>query len=125
MERYGIVIPAEGDAILLRCWPGEGFSLKEMQDMVEGPIEVVPAALNEGWAREPDNVSVVLVINEEGKLQNLPVNEDATDLTTLLYDQIVGNAILLLARGEELIGLKREAAENIMRKWGLVKEDRK
>ena len=91
--------------------------------MVEGPIEVVPAALNEGWAREPDNVSVVLVINEEGKLQNLPVNEDATDLTTLLYDQIVGNAILLLARGEELIGLKKEAAENIMRKWGLVKED--
>ena len=125
MERYGIVIPAEGDAILRQCRLGEGFSLKEMQDMVEGPIEVVPAALNEGWAREPDNVSVVLVINEEGKLQNLPVNEDATDLTTLLYDQIVGNAILLLARGEELIGLKREAAENIMRKWGLVKEDRK
>lgn len=119
MDRYAIVICADGRNIKLRCDDGEGLSLETLQGIVEGYIETVPAALAQGWSGEAD-VSPILIVNEEGKLKGLPENEAATECSGLLYDTIVGNAVLLGARGEELVGFTEKAAENIMEKWGLL-----
>ena len=79
MDRYAIVIPSSGAAVLLHC--------------------------------------------DEGKLMELPVNEAATDVSALLYDYICGEAVLMGARGEELIGFTRKAAENIVKKWRLADDE--
>lgn len=38
-------------------------------------------------------------------------------------DEIVGNAVLMLARGDELIGFKESAARNIIKQWSAVPEE--
>lgn len=122
MDRYAIVIPSDGAAVLLHCDEGEGLGLETLQALVEGYIETVPTALSEGWSGE-EGVIPTLIVNEEGKLMGLPENEAATDVSALLYDYICGNAVLLGARGEELIGFTRKAAENIVKKWRLADDD--
>ena len=72
----------------------------------------------QGWSQEP-GVGLALIVNEEGKLQNLPVNQTATDLSAAYNDVIVGNAILLGTTDEDFIGLTERAAQNIMKKWEL------
>lgn len=61
---------------------------------------------------------LTLIINEEGKLLGMPVNRLATDMAYLFNDAIVGNAILIGTTDEDFIGLTKEAAENIVEKWG-------
>lgn len=61
---------------------------------------------------------LTLIINEEGKLLGMPVNRLATDMAHLFNDVIVGNAILIGTTDEDFIGLTKEAAENIVEKWG-------
>lgn len=61
---------------------------------------------------------LTLIINEEGKLLGMPVNRLATDMAYLFNDVIVGNAILIGTTDEDFIGLTKEAAENIVEKWG-------
>lgn len=51
---------------------GTDFSLKELQAIVEGYIESIPL-----------KDSKLMVINEEGKLEGLPRNEQATKLAEL------------------------------------------
>lgn len=104
MERYAIIIKTDGVCVLLHCYPGDCLSLEEMQKIVEGHIEAVPTALAQGWSQEP-GVGLALIVNEEGKLQNLPVNQTATDLSAAYNDVIVGNAILLGTTDEDFIGL--------------------
>jgi len=58
-------------------------TLKEAQEFVGGFVEVVNI-------RRGD----ILLINEEGKLNNLPINFKATDLIDF-PDYIVGNAMLI------------------------------
>ena len=53
------------------------------------------------------------------EMQNLPVNQTATDLSAAYNDVIVGNAILLGTTDEDFIGLTERAAQNIMKKWEL------
>ena len=65
----------------------KGFTLTELQTLVGGYIELAPA----------NDADFLLVIDEEGKLKNKPVNEDAT----LLYkhgwhDSIVGDVLYML-----------------------------
>ena len=67
MDRYAIVIGADGRNIKLHCDDGEGLSLETLQGIVGGYIETVPAALAQGWSGEAD-VSPILIVNEEGKL---------------------------------------------------------
>ena len=116
MDRYAIVIPSEGDLALLHCWPGDGLDLETLQSLVEGPIETVPTVLLDGWSGEKD-VGLTLIVNEEGKLRGLPINESATDMAAVLGDTIVGNAVLMGVRGEDFVGLQETAAENIVRVW--------
>ena len=122
MDRFAIIIPSDGAAVLLHCDEGEGLGLETLQALVRGRIETVPAALSEGWSGE-DGVIPTLIVNEEGKLIGLPYNDVATDVSALLYDYICGNAVLLGARGEELIGFTGKAAENIVKKWRMADDD--
>ena len=48
----------------------------------------------------------------------LPVNQTATDMAAIYNDVIVGNAVLMGTTEEDFIGLAKEAAENIVEKWG-------
>lgn len=62
--------------------------LKYLQNIVGGYIEIIPL----------QGTDQLLVINEEGKLKDLPVNEIATKMLRACYppvrDFIVGNAVL-------------------------------
>lgn len=64
---------------------GSDFTLEEMQAMVGGYIETL--SLTDGkW----------IVVNEEGKLNNLPLNFNATKIIrdNGYNDYIVGNALI-------------------------------
>lgn len=65
---------------------GNLVSLKEMQDCVEGYIEMV-------WLKD----GKILIVNEEGKINGLPVNDQASIIVNDqgIYDIIVGNALLI------------------------------
>lgn len=67
------------------------MTLEEMQSFVEGLIQIVPF-----------DDETEIVVNDEGKLDNLPVNQIATQYWTDRYgytDVIVGNAIIAM-KGE-------------------------
>lgn len=117
MERYAIIIRPNEETVLLHCYPGDSLDLKTLQEIVEGHIETVPTALAGEWSHE-QGVGLTLIINEEGKLLGLPVNQTATDMAAIYNDVIVGNAILMGTTEEDFIGLTKEAAENIVEKWG-------
>ena len=126
MERYVIVIPADEEqkARLLRCDDGDTCKLETLQNLVGGPIEAADTCLAASWARE-DVDSIQLIVNEEGLLQELPFNERATDLYQYRYmgTGIVGTAVLMTARGDELIGFARPVCETIGSEWNLDLEE--
>lgn len=69
---------------------GTDFSLEEMKEIVGGWIEVV--YFHDGTNR-------IMVLNEEGKLEGLPYNHQATIIAQQgraigLNDEIVGNVLL-------------------------------
>ncbi len=117
MDRYAIIIRPGEEMILLHCYPDDSLELETMQDIVEGDIEAVPTVLADGWSHE-EGVGLVLIVNEEGKLLGLPANQLATDMAAVYNDVLVGNAILMGAKGEDFVGLTAEAAKNIVEKWG-------
>ena len=64
-----------------------------------------------------------MAVNEEGLLQELPYNEHATDLYAFNYmSSIVGPAVLMAARGDELIGFAKSVAESICTEWKIPLE---
>lgn len=120
MERYVIVIPADAGAYLLPCDDGDTCRLETLQDLVGGPIETAESCLGPSWAREEVD-SLPLIVNEEGLLQELPQNEAATDLYQYRYmgTGIVGTAVLMAARGEELIGFAEPVCRTICEEWNI------
>lgn len=117
MERYAIIIRPNEETVLLHCYPRDSLDLKALQEIVKGHIETVPTVMSSGWSKEKD-VGLTLIINEEGKLLGLPVNQTATDMAAIYNDVIVGNAILMGTTEEDFIGLTKEAAEHIVEEWG-------
>ena len=68
--------------------------------------------------RLEDVDSIQMAVNEEGLLQELSYNEHATDLYAFNYmSSIVGPAVLMAARGDELIGFAKSVAESICAEW--------
>ena len=124
MERFVIVMPVDTSAYLLRCDDGDTCTLETLQALVGGPIEAADTCLAASWARE-DVDSIQLIVNEEGLLQELPFNERATDLYQYRYmgTGIVGTAVLMAARGDELIGFARPVCETIGSEWNLDLEE--
>lgn len=121
--RYMIYLPAEGRARLIRCGANGSLTLNELWSLLDGYVETAPTCLEPTWAREPAD-GVRLLVNEEGKLRELPLNQDAT----LLYkyrdrDVILGNALLCVAAGEELLGFRLPAAKTICEEFGIDMED--
>lgn len=113
MERFVIVMPVDTSAYLLPCDDGDTCKLETLQKLVGGPIEMADTCLAASWARE-DVDSIQMAVNEEGLLQELPYNEHATDLYAFNYmSSIVGPAVLMAARGDELIGFAKSVAESI------------
>lgn len=60
------IIKTDGTRIEVSPKNGKDFSLEELQEIVGGYIEIVECEKN------------IMVINEEGKLMNLPFNHIAT-----------------------------------------------
>ena len=123
MERYAIYIPAEGKCRLVPCDDGDTCKLKTLQELVGGPIEATESSLEPTWAREPVDC-IHLIVNEEGLLLNLPDNPRATDLYA--YGDrsvIVGDALLMAGRGEDLIGFSKPVCQTIAEEWNLELEE--
>lgn len=103
--------------MLINCDPEtRTLTLGELQKLVGGPIETVPTMLSDGWARE-DGSRIVMIVNEEGRLLGLPHNEDASLMAAFGIDCIVGPAVIMAGRGDELIGLLPGAAQRIKAEW--------
>lgn len=116
---YIALTPLNG---FLLCQHDERMDLKEMQELVGGYIETVPTVIASHWADEK-GVSILMVVNEEGKLRGLYWNPKATTLYGHSPDYIAGNALIVGVKGDELIALKRSAAEEIMRVFHLEHEE--
>lgn len=99
MERYMILIRTDGTGRLIRCDDGDTCKLETLQQLVGGLIETADSCLEPDWAREPVD-SIKLIVNEEGLLQELPVNWKAMNLYQYGYmSGIVGTAVLAAAAG--------------------------
>lgn len=79
------IYKTNGDIIETSPKNGNDFSLKELKEIVGGYIEIV------------DLDDAYMVINEEGKLLNLPFNIKATRIYqhfTRIDDYIVGDVLI-------------------------------
>ena len=123
MERYIIFIPADGPCRLVPCDDGDTCKLSTLQQLVGGFIEVTESSLEPTWAREPVEC-IHLIVNEEGLLRQLPDNPRATELYVCGdRSAIVGGAVLMAARGEDLIGFPKPVCKTICDEWELEMED--
>jgi hypothetical protein len=80
------IYKADGSIIDVKPNNGTDFSLEELQEIVGGFIEIVSLMDNE-----------IMVINEEGKLIDLPFNETATQMYQEVdgfYDCIAGDVLV-------------------------------
>lgn len=88
-----MIIKADGKVFTVTPANKKTFQLKELQEAVKGFVEIIRL----------DRHRAIMVINEEGKLIDLPVNETATDLFQEQYghgDYIVGD--VLIAQYEQI-----------------------
>ena len=75
-----------GEVIEVSPKNNRDFTLEELQNFVEGDIEIINLTTEK-----------ILIVNEEGKINKLHFNESATELWREYYgrtDYIVGNALL-------------------------------
>lgn len=80
------IIKANGEITEVSPANGKDFKLEELQTIVDGYIEVI-------WMPEDK----IMVINEEGKLLKLPVNEKATKIyqDNFCYPDIIVGDVLV------------------------------
>lgn len=86
MKAQGVWFKTNGEKITVESKNGTDFNYEELRNFVDGPIEVVYLKNNE-----------ILIVNEEGKLNGLELNTNATNIYIQSYglkDFIVGNAFL-------------------------------
>lgn len=80
------IIQANGETIDVNPQNGNDFKLAELQTIVDGYIEII-------WLPNEE----IMVINEEGKLIGLPINNEATKIYHDAFgfnDVIVGDVLL-------------------------------
>lgn len=87
-----LLIKADGTTENVMPAEGGQFTLKELQNAVDGHIEIVYG---------PENSEYLFVVNEEGKLLDLPFNLQATLVACNAGyirkgDYIVGNMLICL-----------------------------
>lgn len=81
------IYKAHGEVINIEPRNGKDFSLSELQAIVSGYIEIVPL-----------NGNSIMVVNEEGKLKGLAMNNAATRLyieaNPYVFDIICGDVLV-------------------------------
>lgn len=80
------LIKTNGEEIKVQPGNGSDFSLKELQELVNGYIQVLQI-----------NDKTYMVVDEEGKIKNKPLNEKATKMVReilLTVDYIVGDVLI-------------------------------
>jgi hypothetical protein len=85
--QVGTIFKPDGQSVTVRPHGGKKFSLAELQSFVEGHIELVRMKRGNGRG--------TMYVNEEGKLNGMPQNEAATEITDIEGDIIVGPAIIV------------------------------
>ena len=115
MNRYMIVIPAKNRSFLLKCDEGDGAKLETLQKLVSGYVETVPSALDEA-------ARLGLRGAEAGRMKCKAANRKATqlapaDVTANGKQPIVGAAVLMFQRGDELLGFTKHVADTICSEW--------
>lgn len=81
------IIKSDGIEIEILPENGKDFSLEEMQKIVGGYVEIIGC----------NDQNFVCILNEEGKIQELPLNEKATALVNKIIapdDFIVGDVLV-------------------------------
>jgi hypothetical protein len=92
-----------------KLYVNENFehSLESLQEFVGGYIEAI---------RITD--SIVIWVNEEGKLNGLPANFFLTDETGIRLDLVVGNALITGSNGEgDTVSLTHEEVEEVKERF--------
>ncbi len=84
-------------------------SLKSLQSIVGGYIETVPLARDYRLVVP----GAIMIVNEEGKLQNLHYNPIATRIASIEDDRIVGAAVIVKIDGENVIGFDDAEADEL------------
>ena len=83
-----LILKTDGTKVEITATRADGtLSLKQMQQAVGGYIQLVNTA----------NPDVILVVNEEGKLRDLPINEQATRIYFAAHgmsDVLVGDVLV-------------------------------
>ena len=95
--KYVPVIMPNGSLNVFAVLDGRTPTLKWLQDQVAGYIETVRTCLDDDF---------VMLVNEEGIFNELPINVTATDLHNG-RSNILGSAVILRRAGTELVPLTR------------------
>lgn len=100
---YIVILQTDGGIRLRALESGDEPTLEQLQTLVGGYIETVPAMYG------------VMVINEEGKLFPLPFNANATAMLRAdVLDIILGTAVLCQIDGDRLGGFLLGRASQIV-----------
>ncbi len=112
MERSIRVVVIEPDKPARITEIGDG--LDSMQAVVGGYIQVISAQAIPGGK----NLSrdLILVLNEEGKLDDLPYNFKIWDGA----DYVVGTCFVCKEKDDEMVGLSEEEAHSVIGLFGEV-----
>lgn len=100
--RYMIYLPADAPGRLIRCNDGDTCKLETLQQLVGGLIETADSCLEPDWARELVD-SIKLIVNEEGLLQELPINWKAMELYQYGYMSGIKEGYWSTAKKDELV----------------------
>ena len=101
-----VVVKTDGTAQLVPCDASKTLSLDKLHDLVGGNIEVIRASRI---------APLIMIINEEGRLLNLPLNKNATAWQSAIHgcQQIVGDVVVMCQIGEDLVGLNPKLAKQL------------
>ena len=101
-----VVVKTDGTAQLVPCDASKTLSLDNLHELVGGYIEIVRASRI---------APLVMIINEEGRLLNLPLNKNATAWQSAIHgcQQIVGDVVVMCQIGEDLVGLNPKLAKQL------------
>lgn len=101
-----VVVKTDGTAHLVPCDASKTLSLDKLHDLVGGYIEIVRASRI---------APLVMIVNEEGRLLNLPLNKNATAWQSAIHgcQQIVGDVVVMCQIGEDLVGLNPKLAKQL------------
>ena len=106
MSKYLITVHSDGAILANEYLDNEEFELEDLQGFVGGYIETVPTCFGD---------DVIMLVNEEGKLKELPYNEIASEIQHFTRaDLLFGDAVLVRVVGEDFDGFDEERKEFIM-----------